>query len=296
MPKHPLIDSLSVPLAKARQKFHSNPILRFLGRRGALTLLLGAALSMGGLTETLDGVHFLVEKNLDSVRVVREDPGGSRVVATLDDGFAANSIFKLSRALPEGIVAQRRALFDEGWLARQNKRDVFTEEMARVNEGFRREFFANGIPYGDLIHEKSEKYEVDPALVAAVMEAESHFREGARSQVGARGLMQLMPRTGRWMGARDLYNPEQNVDAGVRYIKYLQQQFGGNLKKTIAAYNAGEGNVRRYNGVPPFGETQTYVRKVLWNYNKRHEELKHFGEGQTRGESVAEPDGTVTLQ
>ncbi len=113
--------------------------------------------------------------------------------------------------------------------------------MKRINEALRAEFFAEEIPYGELIYEKAKKYNVDPALVAAVIEQESRFKPGARSPVGARGLMQLMPRTGRWMGARDLYNPEQNIDAGVRYIKYLDKRFDGDVNKIIAAYNGGEG-------------------------------------------------------
>ena len=74
--------------------------------------------------------------------------------------------------------------------------------------------------------------------------------------------MQLLPSTGRWMGAHNLLNPEQNIAAGTRYLKYLSDQFGGNETKVIAAYNAGEGNVRRFKGLPPFRETQTYVRNV----------------------------------
>jgi soluble lytic murein transglycosylase-like protein len=86
--------------------------------------------------------------------------------------------------------------------------------------------------------------------------------------------MQLMPRTGRWLGASNLYDPEQNVDAGVKYIKYLQKRFNGNLKQTIAAYNAGEGNVKRYGGVPPFQETRSYVKKVMSRYEERSAQLK----------------------
>jgi hypothetical protein len=243
---------------------------------------MGAALSVGGLTQALDGAHFVVEKDLDSVRVVERQGGEATVVADVHDGFAANSLFKLSRVLPGSLVSQRIALFDDDWLpkdvvaAPHVKRDVFHEEMARINGAIRRQFFANAMPYGDLIHEKAVKYDVDPALVAAVIEQESKFHRTARSSVGARGLMQLMPRTGRWLGARNLYDPAQNVDAGVKYIKYLQERFDGNVKKAIAAYNAGEGNVKRYNGIPPFRETQSYVKKVMSNYQKRNEQLRDF--------------------
>ncbi|HXG59377.1 MAG TPA: lytic transglycosylase domain-containing protein [Thermoanaerobaculia bacterium] len=282
--KRSLNESLSLYAARLRRRAERRPLLRSLGGPGALTVVLGAALSAGGLTDALSSVHFLVEKDLEAVRVVRQDPKGSRVVAKFEDEFAAQSVFKLSAALPDRVVSRRLSLFDEQWVGglpeNPGRRDVFEEEMKRINEAIRREFFAKTLPYGDLIHEKAEKYDVDPVLVAAVIEAESRFRQRAKSPVGAKGLMQLMPRTGRWMGARDLYDPEQNVDAGVKYIKYLQQRFGGNLRKTIAAYNAGEGNVRRYGGIPPFGETQTYVRRVLRNYDRRSKQLERYGDEQ----------------
>lgn len=285
MTKRNLLDSVSAHRARLHRKSQRSRLLRLVGGRGAAALTLGAVLSVGGLTDALSGVHFVVQKDPDSVRVVQQDDGKSKVVANLHDGFAANSLFKLSRVLPGSLVTRRNALFDEAWLPVPQqpaapaiaKRDVFHEEMARINDAIRRQFFANAVPYGDIIHEKAIKYDVDPALVAAVVEQESKFRAAARSHVGARGLMQLMPRTGRWLGARNLYDPEQNVDAGVKYIKYLQARFHGNVKQTIAAYNAGEGNVKRYGGVPPFRETQTYVKRVLSNYAKRNEQLKQFG-------------------
>jgi len=299
-----LKNALTTRLARLRKRANNNRAYRLLGARGAAALLMGAALSVGGLTQALEGAHFVVEKDLDSVQVVKQQGREATVVADVHDSFAANSLFKLSRVLPESLVSQRIALFDDGWLPKQgtdglapftaphSKMDVFHEEMARINGAIRREFFANAMPYGDLIHEKAIKYDVDPALVAAVIEQESKFHRTARSSVGARGLMQLMPRTGRWLGARNLYDPAQNVDAGVKYIKYLQQRFDGNVKKTIAAYNAGEGNVKRYNGIPPFRETQSYVRKVMSNYQKRNEQLRDFSAERA---GVAD-DGVRTLR
>lgn len=298
MTKRTLMDSFSIRVAKAQKKRQSNRFLRLLGGRGLATVLLGGALSIGGVTEAVDGVHFLVEKDLDGVHVLRQKGDDEKVVAKLNDGFAANSVFKLSQVLPNSLVSRERSMFDSAWMpvervpASAVKRDAFHEEMARINHAIRRQFFENAMPFGDLIHEKAVKYDVDPALVAAVIEQESKFREKARSQVGARGLMQLMPRTGRWMGARDLYDPEQNIDAGVKYIKYLQTRFNGNVKQTIAAYNAGEGNVKRYGGVPPFRETQTYVKKVMSNYEKRNAELKKYAGGA----AADTPDGTLTLR
>ena len=284
-----IIESLSVRSAKLNRGLQKWQALRWIGGRGVATLALGATLSIGGVSEALHDIHFVVLKDLDAVRVVKQDGRQSEVVAKLNDGFAADSVFKLSRALPGRVVSQELALFDDRWLplpaaepvagpapALQGKQDVFHQEMLRLNLAIRREFFANAVPFGDIIHAKAEKYDVDPALVAAVMENESKFRTRARSQVGAQGLMQLMPRTGHWLGARNLYDPEQNVDAGAKYLRYLNRRFDGNLKVMIAAYNAGEGNVRRYKGVPPFRETRSYVRKVMSTYQERKKQLEQY--------------------
>ena len=123
--------------------------------------------------------------------------------------------------------------------------------------------FSLKVPFGSIILREAKKNDLAPELVAAVIKQESEFIPTARSPRGALGLMQLLPSTGRWMGAYNLMNPEQNIAAGARYLKYLSDQFGGNEQKMIAAYNAGEGNVRRYDGLPPFRETRTYVRNVL---------------------------------
>lgn len=280
--KRDLIDALSVRLATYKAKPNSR--LRLQTKR-TTTLLLGAALSVGGVTEAFEGAHFVVEKNLDQVRVVKRAKGEEKVVAELNDAFAANSVYKLAKVAPSTLVTREASLFDSTWLsprptdlwtAGKGKTKKIGEKIALINDEIREQFFKTSIPYGQLIHEKATKYDVDPALVAAIMEQESRFKHRARSPVGAMGLMQLMPRTGRWMGARNLYDPEQNVEAGAKYLKYLEKRFEGNLKHQIAAYNAGEGNVRRYKGVPPFRETRTYVKKVMQNYEKRNRQMKRF--------------------
>lgn len=291
-----LTESLSKRSATLRKKTQSHRLLRLIGGRAAATLAVGAALSVGGVTEAFQGVHFLVLKDLDAVKIVEQKGSHTTVLANLGDDFAGNSFFKLSRSLPNSLVSHRNNLFNEAWLPELSKPgmtasnqppDTFHSEMQRINVAIRKEFFANAVPFGDIIHEKAQKYDVDPALVAAVVETESRFQTHARSGVGARGLMQLMPRTGRWMGATNLYNAEQNVDAGAKYLRYLNQRFDGNLSKTLAAYNAGEGNVRRYNGVPPFRETRSYVKRVMTRYEKRKQEIKQFDD-QHGGGAVAD--------
>jgi hypothetical protein len=293
-----LTESLFARSARVRRKAHSHRLLRWLGGRAAATLVIGAALSVGGVTEAFQGVHFLVVKDLDAVRIVKQQGSHAKVVASLEDDFAGNALFKLAHGLPASLVASHDHLFDEAWLpdpvapgtAEPQPNDVFHREMQRINVAIRREFFNNSVPFGDLIHAKAQKYDVDPLLLAAVVETESSFRTKARSQVGARGLMQLMPRTGRWLGARNLYDADENVDAGAKYLRYLNARFNGNVTKTIAAYNAGEGNVRRYNGIPPFRETRSYVKNVMTRYEKRKNELKRFDDQR----SAIVADGAAT--
>ncbi len=136
------------------------------------------------------------------------------------------------------------------------------QELTLITESTREAFFRTEIPFGPLIYAEAVKNDLRPELVAAVVKTESEFKPTARSQANAQGLMQLMPRTGKWMGADNLMNPVENVQAGTKYLKYLTERFDGDETKIIAAYNAGEGNVRKFGGVPPFRETQNYLKKV----------------------------------
>lgn len=116
--------------------------------------------------------------------------------------------------------------------------------------------------FHDVINSAAGKYGVDPALVRAVIHAESAFRAGARSKKGALGLMQLMPDTAKDMGVVDALSPVDNIYGGVRYLAWLLEKNSGNTMLATAAYNAGPGAVERYNGIPPYEETRTYVKRV----------------------------------
>lgn len=116
--------------------------------------------------------------------------------------------------------------------------------------------------YYPIIVKVSLEYKIDPLLVKAVIVAESGFDTNAVSRVGAEGLMQLMPRTAKYLGVEDSFNPEHNIYGGVKYLKRLLDKYNGNIEFALAAYNAGARNVFKYKGVPPYAETKKYIKKV----------------------------------
>lgn len=121
--------------------------------------------------------------------------------------------------------------------------------------------------YADLIEKTSNAFQVESKFVHAIIHTESSYNPNAVSPVGAQGLMQLMPATARRFGVTNPYNPEQNIQGGVSYLRWLLNRYNGNMVLAAAAYNAGEGRVDQYRGVPPYKETREYVRKVMQRYS-----------------------------
>ncbi len=119
-------------------------------------------------------------------------------------------------------------------------------------------------PYAELIYDTAERHALNPALLAAVARAESAFDPRAISHKGAQGLMQLMPATAERFGLEgsEVFEPAKNLDAGARYLSWLNRRFDGDLPRVLAAYNAGEGTVDRYGGVPPYRETRGYLKRI----------------------------------
>jgi len=116
--------------------------------------------------------------------------------------------------------------------------------------------------FSTTVNKVAKSHQVDPALVRALIHAESAFNSKAISRAGAQGLMQLMPATAKELGVSNAMNPKQNINGGVKYLAQLLQQFSGNISLATAAYNAGPNAVRKYNGIPPYKETQVYVERV----------------------------------
>jgi hypothetical protein len=152
---------------------------------------------------------------------------------------------------------------------RDSKFKLYIKEGKEDSEGgapFPGGFAKDSNRFDHLISEFSGKYQVDFALIKAMIRAESGFNPNAVSRKGAKGLMQLMPATALRMNVVDVYNPKQNIDGGVRYIKYLLSLFNNDIRLSLAAYNAGENLVSELRTIPPYRETVDYIRKVQSYY------------------------------
>jgi soluble lytic murein transglycosylase-like protein len=143
----------------------------------------------------------------------------------------------------------------------------------------------------ELIREVAERHGVGAELVEAVIRVESGGNAGAVSPKGARGLMQLMPATAAVLGVRNAFDPRENIEGGVRHLRYLMERYAGNLPFVLAAYNAGEGAVTQHSGIPPYPETQQYVRKVLGFLGRAAAPVVDASRVVYR---LLDPDGTIT--
>jgi soluble lytic murein transglycosylase-like protein len=123
------------------------------------------------------------------------------------------------------------------------------------------------VSYVSIINSTCERYGVDPSLVHAIVKVESDFNPFAISRKGAMGLMQLMPQTASTMNVRNTFSPHENIEGGVKYLRYLLDRYEGNLSLSLAAYNSGETSVKKWGTIPPYKETQDYVKKIMQIYN-----------------------------
>jgi soluble lytic murein transglycosylase-like protein len=250
--------------AQLRREVQAVPPRRLKGlKKKYATWALGASLAFGGIGAPLKMM------NNDSAGTAK----GHKVAgasAALDSELAND--LRAARSIAQQVAGGVEAAVGGVEAATSSPLESVAsapKKLSIVTEQVREDFFKKEVPFGSVIYREAKKNNISPELVAAVVQAESRFKPTARSGAGAIGLMQLVPRTGKWMGAKDLTNPVQNIAAGTKYLKYLQERFDGNETKMIAAYNAGEGNVKRFGGVPPFKETRKYLVKVK-NYEQEY--------------------------
>jgi hypothetical protein len=226
------------------------------------TFVLAAALpASASIAVFTDGRSMKVEKfkAVDEAMLLTIRGGGTvtvpltRIDRIIDDEVAT----------PE-IVAEVKKIVEE-------HHGVFPARSWRYNEASAPLFKSK---FDQMIVEAAKKFDVDAALVSAVIKAESDFNPREVSNKGARGLMQLMPATAKRFGVTNSFDPVANIYAGTRYLRWLLETFNGNADLAVAAYNAGEGNVWKYNGVPPFRETVTYINRIAKHIRKAIETKK----------------------
>ncbi len=167
----------------------------------------------------------------------------------------------------DGIVSFTNAPLD-----RNSKVAIKEEKITQTAKKENNKSFANKDAYRNVAKEKAIKHNMDPQLVKAVITAESNWNPYAVSKKGALGLMQLIPATASLMGVKNPFNPDENIDGGIRYLKHLLEKFNGNITLALAAYNAGPGRVEKTKTVPAIPETVTYVKRVM-DYYLRNKEI-----------------------
>ena len=217
-------------------------------RIAALTVFLLASQASASIALFTDGRSMKISAyklvNDTAIQLSFKNGGAMTMPLTRIERIVDDEVIEVEKA-PE--VAK---LIEEG---------VFPKQSWRY-DGARAPIFRT--KYDKMIVEAAKKFDVDAALISAVIKAESDFNSREVSNKGARGLMQLMPSTAERFGVVNSFDAKANINGGVRYLRWLLDTFEGNADLAVAAYNAGEGNIAKYNGVPPFRETLTYIKRV----------------------------------
>ena len=192
-----------------------------------------------------------------TMKIVSSRATGDLMELTLPSGGVVNlPIDRIERILddewvpPVEVKVAEQSLDVRSWRYDETRKPLFSSK------------------YNDVILAAAKKFDVDAALVSAVIKAESDYDPKTVSHKGAQGLMQLMPATAKRFGVTNAFDPVQNVHAGTKYLRWLLDKFEGNAEFAVAAYNAGEGNVWKYKGIPPFRETINYVKRIARHFER----------------------------
>jgi hypothetical protein len=219
-----------------------------------LAVLLSAHAASASIALFADGRNMKIETfavDEDTIHLTMNGGGTlslplTRIERIVDDEIVpAEVVEEVKKAVAEGGVFPQRS-----WRYSEHSRPLFASA------------------YNDIIIEAASRFDVDAALVSAVIKAESDYNPRIVSNKGARGLMQLMPATAKRFGVTNSFDPRENIHGGVRYLRWLLNKFDGNADLAVAAYNAGEGNVMKYEGVPPFRETVNYINRISKHIRK----------------------------
>ncbi len=180
-----------------------------------------------------------------------------------------NSLDSFEKILAESKIEQNPSIFelDPPPLSKIKKPEIEKVPFGALSKvSLNTEKLSTKEKITNYIKQASEKYGVEEKLISALIKQESNFNPNAVSKAGAKGLMQLMPQTAKSLGVKNVFNPEENIEGGVKYLRQMLDKYHGNKILALAAYNAGPGAVDKYNGIPPYKETQNYVKSILAQY------------------------------
>jgi len=213
----------------------------------ALLLVFAASTASASIAVFSDGRNMKIETYAveeDTIHLVFAGGGKMSMALTRIERIVDDEV-----TTPE-VVEEVKKIVEEGVFPRRSWK--YSEDSPPLFKS----------KYNEIIIKAAKHFDVDAALVSAVIKAESDYDPRTLSHKGARGLMQLMPATAKRFGVTNSYDPEENIFAGTRYLRWLLKTFDGNADLAVAAYNAGEGNIWKYNGVPPFRETKQYIKTI----------------------------------